>query len=135
MSLDWDTRNLDADLRAEFFPPDAEGKMHNHLHNALFATQAVGMGEVTITNYREFYVRQTLYCKGYSPLFNEMVAGSDEWTPIVLSIHECRALVGLRTNVTSISRTEFLKRLFKIVEDDATIEERRRAERKDETVA
>lgn len=111
MSLDWNVERLDPDLRAAAFPPDDEGKMHNHLHNAIWVTQAVGIGQVTKLNYREFYMRQVIWVKVIGPLFNEMVPPSDggtgDWSPIILTLNECRALIGLHTNVSPRTRTQF----------------------------
>lgn len=123
MSLDYDLTGISLTQRVEFFPPSEDGKMHNHLHNAIFVTIAVGIGQVTRLNYREFYMRQVIWCKTIGPLYNEFKKAADgnpdkEWTPIILTLDECRALVGLNTNASPLTRAQFNAKLWNVLDDD-----------------
>lgn len=127
MSLDYDLTDLDPALRAEFFPPDADGKMHNHLHDAIFTTMAVGIYKVTLQNYHEFWQRQIVWKKAVGPLYQEIVSEPtdpkfEQWVPIVLTLDECRALVGLGTNAAKLTRTQFYTKMWDAVDSNGWTE-------------
>lgn len=67
----------------------------------IFATMAVGMGEITEQNYGKFYYRYRL--------FSQSIDGNDEcW----LKLEHVHAMIGLKTNVSLETDHKFHKRMM-----------------------
>jgi hypothetical protein len=73
MSLDYDTTRIDEAKRAEVFPPDEAGKMHDALHVLIWITMAIDIGEITEKNVDEFWTRVWIWQKVVGSGFNKAV--------------------------------------------------------------
>jgi hypothetical protein len=109
MSLNYDLRTIteagqeflwrkgDPELRED---PEAD-YMTSAGQGVIFATMAVGMGEITAQNYGKFYYRYRL--------FSQSIDGSDEcW----LKLEHVQAMIGLKTNVSLETDAKFHKRIM-----------------------
>lgn len=127
MSLDFDLTRLDEAKRAEVFPPDEDGKMHNALHTLIWATMPVGIGAITSQNAEGFWHRMDIWQKAIGPQFqvwtpNPMGAAAfppgtpesdmGEWKPLYITKEQVFAAIGLHTNASPKTKTQFLKDLY-----------------------
>ena len=127
MSLNYDLRKLDPVLRAEMFPPqeatrnkwddekndyarDSDGNIitetfeaiNDHLQSLIFWTMPIGIGKITIDNYRTAFYRY-LRASDYRGL-------GDSY----LTLRHFRASVGLVTNVVTETDAAWSKRRITI---------------------
>jgi hypothetical protein len=76
----------------------------------IWATIAVCMGEITEKNYREFYARiHTIELLDSSFRLSTDDKGNQE--RVYYTLEEVKRWIGLKTNVTTLSRAGFLKRV------------------------
>lgn len=71
----------------------------------IFSTLAVGFGEITEKNKKRYFNRLNLLQKVNGPWFDRFVTQQD-----------VDRFVGLKTNVTNETKSQFLSRTFKYVE-------------------
>lgn len=109
MSLDLDCSKVsDPHAAWEIYEPDKPlYKFHQSTVNIAFMCMATGIGEITEKNYADFYTRIAIW---------ERVCETPE--PEQTSLARIRQLIGLRTNVSKRSRTEFMKALERKVADE-----------------
>lgn len=101
MSLNWDITNV------KDFEELQEGEPWSITEAMIFDTIAVGIGRITENNWYEFYARSTVWGKiNMKPL-----RGPDG--PLGFTPEDVHRRIGLHTNVSEISRTEFLKKIDK----------------------
>lgn len=70
----------------------------------IWATMTVGLGEITEKNAHEFFSRIALYEKAQGP-FRTSGKGGVYFTP-----QEIKRWIGLKTNVSPMTKNQFLKR-------------------------
>lgn len=108
MSLDYDlSQMVDREVN---FPPEEGGLMNRVVYSAIWATIPVGISRINSDNVEEFYARWFMWTK---------INGDHEWFTDPLDKHgldmtleKARLLVGLSTNATPLTRSEFLKRMW-----------------------
>lgn len=76
----------------------------------IFATMAVGLGQITRANHREFYSRIATYERLNGEFRNRYNGTGHEGMPVTLP--QVVAHIGLTTNVSKESDTEWRKRIF-----------------------
>ena len=108
-----------------------EYDMPNGLAKVLiFATMWVDLGEITEKNLDEWMFRlKVIESRGY--LRSEKIG--DEWRETPIRREEVEGFIGLRTNVSSITRAEFKKRQWKILEETVNRSVRSEKERLEES--
>lgn len=73
---------------------------------------AVGIGEITESNYRDFYNRVHLFETLFHSFRMKRDDFSGEMKPLFLSLDEAQNFIGLNTNVGLESETKFRKRVI-----------------------
>jgi hypothetical protein len=101
--------------RTEHFPPTEDGLMNDRLHSLTWFLLAVGQGQIKEKNVDEVWVRVQLWQKAVGPMFSRFEVGKDP-EPIVVTKDDVVNAIGLHTNVSNLSRTAFLKKLWDAVE-------------------
>jgi hypothetical protein len=134
MSLDWSVRNV-KDFEtvcqevADYDAPNRGIKVGDRIwkpitQGLVWATMAVGFSSITEANAAEFYGRLRLW---------ELVSGSFVTTvegDVLITLEDVRAHIGLYSNASKVSPTEFLTRLVKNAVEQAEARERRLAREK-----
>ena len=76
-------------------------------HTIIFHCMSVGISEITEKNWEQFYDRVTMWEKIYGTQFLD----SETRQPIYTSKEDVKSMIGLKTNASLSSKSEFLKRL------------------------
>lgn len=97
MSLDYRLENIPNWREVCFEGPEGARTMRKDVQNVIFATIAVGLGELSEKTLKEFHFRQTLWntYHGFTSF----------------SMDFLRSLIGLRTNVSNETRAKWLTRM------------------------
>ena len=72
---------------------------------------AVGIGEITVNNYIDFYNRVHIFETLFTP-FRHKTNDYGELEKVFLSLDEAKNFIGLHTNVSNETETKFRKRVF-----------------------
>lgn len=81
---------------------------------APFMCMTVGIGHVTNDNVKEFYLRVNLMEKATGAFRNE--SDGTSMKPMLMTPDEARSLVGMRCNITPMTKTKFKTHMFDIHE-------------------
>lgn len=129
MSLTWDVSRCE-DYRS--LTTDAEAPITEAL---IFATMAIGMGELTETNFDKFATRLNVWAEVAGPLVTE--ATDDGLRPVPITVADLRRRIGLRTNVSTMTDARFKANIFRLLMDKArsTVERQKRAAERDAEAA
>ena len=95
MSLDWSLADAKPELKEEILRTDDGWAV---TQSVIFEAMLVEMNGITEKNWMEFYVRSCLV---------RHVIGAEPFTP-----DDIRKRIGLKTNVTTKSRTSFMASLY-----------------------
>jgi len=82
-----------------------------------FATMIIDMGEITEINYGVFYAR----VKVYETISGEGIASKKDangWQLVGITLADIQRRIGLSTNVTNRTATQFFKRMELLTNDD-----------------
>lgn len=110
MSLDFNYTNV---ANAEEVMLDEDGNMKPVSEALVFATMVTGINVIKTDNWKEFYVRVNAFEKLHGP-YIRMGDGSERpITPEDVHKH-----IGLRTNATTRTRTQFLRDVVGLALDD-----------------
>jgi len=114
MSLNYDLRKISDDAKdnfvwrqgnPEFGENPEERYMTSEAQGIIFATMAIGMGEITAKNYGQFYYRYRVLSDSIEPLDG----GRECW----LKLDMVRQMIGLSTNVFPMETdAKFHKRMM-----------------------
>lgn len=123
MSLNFNTGNI-AD-RTVHFPPDEDGKMNDDLHILIWLTMPIGINHFTEKNIEEVWRRVDIWQKVIGSGFTKINIGdpahfppdtseAERTTaiPYVVSKEAVFHAIGLYTNATAKTRSQFLKDLW-----------------------
>ena len=86
----------------------------------VWATMGIDMGEITQKNYVEFATRLLMWQGVMGPMLQEPVEGESgevTWANRVVGIDDVRRHIGLSTNVSTKTRTQFMKRMERDMKD------------------
>jgi hypothetical protein len=135
MSLDWNLEKI-ADREAVCYVEDeqaaARGEENRFRLNPvtdaiIWKTMSVGMGQITVKNFEEFFVRAKM---------SEAVFGSSmtdgHGMDVGLTREDIRRHIGLSTNVSGMTEAQFARRLTDYMRKEAQAEERRQAREADD---
>ena len=94
-------------------------EMNPVTHSLLFSTMIVDMGEITEENADEFYFRTEMASKVGGPPMRRVKEDSESgFEGVDYSYEDIRKHIGLTTNVFTVSRAAFLKKMAKCLERD-----------------
>jgi len=109
MALTYDLSTI-KDYKTVCFDEGEDGGMKPATHSIIFATMAVGIGDLTEKNAPEFYARLHLYERMVGAFLVKMDDGKRVDVPF--TPEDVRAHIGLRTNVGPVeTRSKWLKRV------------------------
>jgi len=87
------------------------GQMTEVLHTLVWTTMSVGMSEITEKNWKDFYTRMKLLGSDRSLLRRD----KDGNYTVPISAQEVKDHIGLMTNATTLTKLQFLKRAYRVV--------------------
>jgi hypothetical protein len=116
MALRYNTTGIPASITTSPFNKD---EWHPVTHYLMFTTMAVGMGEITKQNAPEFFRRVAMIQKIYGPALTYLDPLDDSKNEIFITFEDIENHIGLKTNVSTLSKTEFNKKALEILERDA----------------
>ena len=94
-----------------FDPKEEQFKIKGRIEAIIFATMITGVPNITETNYEKFYNRLHLVESINGCFFYKEFRGKRKPNPITKE--EIRAMVGLKSNATTLTLQQFLKRFDK----------------------
>ena len=98
MSLDWDVSKVADDVRLTQDPETGDAVMNPVTNAIIWATIAVGIGEITEKNAREFYTRLHAWELSLGAYLT-MADDDGKRRDYLITPEDIRAHIGLRTNV------------------------------------
>jgi len=107
MALHWNIENC-----SDFAGITAEGKEWGITNSLIWATMSVDMGEITETNYVEFYAR----LKAVEATFGAIANSPDG--DYFFTLEDVKKRIGLTTNVSNKTISQFFKKLEKVVKQE-----------------
>lgn len=96
MALEWDLRAVQN--RHENYPAEENGSLNRVTETMIFATMAVGIGDLSDENAPEFFARVHLWELAFGS-FLKAYDGGDAIVDRPLTPEDVRGHIGLRTNV------------------------------------
>jgi len=87
------------------------GQMTEVLHTLIWTTMSVGMSDITEKNWKDFYTRMKLLGSDRSLLRRD----KDGNYTVPISAQEVKDHIGLMTNATTLTKLQFLKRAYRVV--------------------
>ena len=115
MALNWNLENVE-NYKELFTEGDEQGysKMILIYERILFMTIQVGIRYISESNWQKFYNRVYLLERvdgaGYYSTL-ELLDGSKTMKEIFITENDVKRMIGLRTNASELTKTQFLKRL------------------------
>jgi hypothetical protein len=85
----------------------------------IWQTMSVGIGRITEENAPEFYARLKMWEAIVGDLFQRRNTETGKWEYVGVSFDDVKKRIGLSTNVTTISRSEWLKSVSKYISREA----------------
>jgi hypothetical protein len=89
------------------------GQMTEVLHTLIWTTMSVGMSDITEKNWKDFYTRMKLLGSDRSLLRRD----KDGNYTVPISAQEVKDHIGLMTNATTLTKLQFLKRAYRVVNE------------------
>ena len=119
MALHWDYRKIKESTVT--WEPDGTwdgdgeplGQMTEVLHTLIWTTMSVGMDKITEKNWKDFYTRMKLIGSDRSLLRKD----KDGNFTVPISAQEVKDHIGLMTNATTLTKLQFLKRAYRVVNE------------------
>ena len=115
MALNWNLENVE-NYKELFTEGDEQGysKMILIYERILFMTIQVGIRHISENNWQKFYNRVYLLERvdgaGYYSTL-KLLDGTEKMQPIYITEDDVKRMIGLRTNASEFSKTQFLKKL------------------------
>jgi hypothetical protein len=107
-------------------------KLTDITETLIFCTMYIGMAEITEKNYLEFYTRLSIYER---VMGNFLYNGNGETrTPRYFTIQDIKQHIGLQTNASPLTKTQFTKDLY-TRHERAVKEESRKVEKEAKVIA
>ena len=116
MALHYNTTGIPASITTSPFDKD---EWHPVTHYLMFSTMTIGMGEITKQNAPEFFRRIAVIQKLYGPALTYRDPLDGKSVEIFITFEDIKNHIGLKTNVGTISRTDFNKKALDILVRDA----------------
>ena len=118
MSLDYETGNIKN--HKDLWIPSTKGrvKLNQLTETLIFATVSVGMGSITEDNWKEFYSRCVILEIGCYK--NQIPVDTMEpvWEWEKVSPEDIYRHIGLATNATKMTKTQFAKHAYQCRKDE-----------------
>lgn len=114
MSLNYDTTKVNTIKLT-----NKEGNMSAITNCLIFITMAVGISEITNKNYKDFFARVRVYeksCGNYMNLYDDE---TNETIKYYITLEDIKDFIGLKTNASTLTKTEFLNNVLRIVIEHA----------------
>ena len=119
MALHWDYSKIKESTKT--WEPDGTwdgdgeplGQMTEVLHTLIWTTMSVGMDKITEKNWKDFYTRMKLIGSDRSLLRKD----KDGNYTVPISAQEVKDHIGLMTNATTLTKLQFLKRAYRVVNE------------------
>lgn len=108
MSLNWDVRDI-KDHETVTTDPNDEKKWHPVTQGLVWMCMFIDMNGITEKNIDEFVARTKLYEK----VFGETMWDVENQKYVGFTREQIESHIGLRTNVSTESKTKFLNKLWK----------------------
>ncbi len=115
MALNWNVKNVE-NWKELFTEENEQGysKMILIYERILFMTIQVGISDISEKNWKKFYNRVYMLERvggaGYYSTL-ELLDGTEKMQPIYITEDDVKRMIGLRTNASEFSKTQFLKKL------------------------
>ena len=115
MALNWDLEDVE-NWKELFTKEDEQGysKMILIYERILMSTIYVGICSITEKNWKKFYNRVYMLERvggaGYYSTL-KLLDGTKKMQPIYITEDDVKRMIGLRTNASELSKTQFLKKL------------------------
>lgn len=117
MALHWDYSKIKETTKT--WEPDGTfddegnpmGQMTEVLNSLIWTTMSVGMSEITEKNWKDFYTRMKLLGSDRSLLRRD----KDGNFTVPISSQEVKDHIGLMTNASTLTKLQFLKRAYRVV--------------------
>ena len=116
MALHYNTTSIPESITTSPFNKD---EWHPVTHYLMFSTMTVGMGEITKQNAPEFFRRIAIIQKIFGPATSYRDPLDGSLVDIYLTQEDINNHIGLKTNVSTMSKTEFNKKALDILEREA----------------
>ena len=116
MALHYNTTGIPASITTSPFDKD---EWHPVTHYLMFSTMTIGMGEITKQNAPEFFRRIAVIQKLYGPALTYRDPLDGKSVEVFITFEDIKNHIGLKTNVGTISRTDFNKKALDILVRDA----------------
>ena len=116
MALHYNTTGIPESITTSPFNKD---EWHPVTHYLMFSTMTIGMGEITKQNAPEFFRRVAIIQKIYGPALTYRDPLNKERVEAYVTLEDITNHIGLKTNVSTISKAEFNKKALAILEDRA----------------
>lgn len=94
-----------------FDPKEEQFKIKGRIEAIIFATMITGIPNITEDNYEQFYNRLHLVETIHGSFFLKTVRGKHVADPI--RKEEIKAMIGLKSNASTLTKSQFLKRFDK----------------------
>lgn len=112
MAVTWDVTGVkNYDVLTTMIMSDGRREWHPITQALVWATIHVGINEITAKNWREFYARLHIWERSLSPLMYYADNKNHYMTPVEVYMH-----IGLRTNASNKTRSQFMTTVFDIIE-------------------
>jgi len=115
MALNWNLEDVE-NYKELFTKEDEQGysKMISIYERVLMSTIYVGIRSITEKNWKKFYNRvymlESVGGAGYYSTL-KLLDGTEKLQPIYITEDDVKRMIGLRTNASELSKTQFLKKL------------------------
>jgi hypothetical protein len=107
MSLNWNLQKVEN--FENFYVEEKDGmfELNRVAHTIIFHCMSIGISEITEKNWEQFYDRVTMWEK----VKGTMYLNNETRQPLYTSKEDIKSMIGLTTNATDFSKSEFLKKL------------------------
>jgi len=111
MSLNWDATKVE-NFEEKFYEKCGdEQRVKGSAEAMIFSTMFLGINTITEKNVEDFFVRMNMWER----TFGNLRTHSEKF-----SLEEIREYIGLHTNASPMTKTQFRKRLFDSLQAEAT---------------
>jgi len=114
MSLDWSIENIENYKELCWGEND---RMNPVTEALIWAGNSIGFNNITEKNYKELYIRINMWERGVHSFLQQSNAGVRVDTPLTLD--NVRQHIGLSTNWSTMTNTQFGKHLIKSMRREA----------------
>lgn len=119
MSLNWDVSKVSEDVRLVADPDGGEPVMNPVTNALIWATMAVGIGEITEKNVEEFYTRLHVWEIALGPYLSDTDKDGNR-KPYLMTPTDVQNHIGLVANVAYESTAKFRAKVMRNLEGIAS---------------